>query len=199
MNSKSHYNLRCLAECAVFVALSLALSYLKIPVASFGGSIDFVMVPLIIFAYRWGLWQGLLAGLAFGKAFDIAEVKRIVEPDGGSAHFGLGGDFASMATLPSVGGTHGEFVDEAFHEGGNGHSSELAFGLTGNSHRGAEKPFLRPGHDHALNIIVLHAPHGTGAAQFKGNSDNAIDFLRVYTKGDPLVAQTFKMLHGFLP
>lgn len=59
-------SIRMLTEGGVSVGLAIALSYLKIPVASFGGSIDFVMVPLIIFAYRWGLWQGLLAGLAFG-------------------------------------------------------------------------------------------------------------------------------------
>lgn len=57
---------RMLAEGGVSIGLAIALSYLKIPVASLGGSIDFVMVPLIVFAYRWGLWQGLLAGLAFG-------------------------------------------------------------------------------------------------------------------------------------
>ena len=57
---------RMLAEGGVTVALALALSYLKIPIAALGGSIDFVMVPLIVFAYRWGVWQGLLAGLAFG-------------------------------------------------------------------------------------------------------------------------------------
>lgn len=55
-----------LAEGGLTVALALALSYLKVPVAALGGSIDFVMVPLIVFAYRWGVWQGLLAGLAFG-------------------------------------------------------------------------------------------------------------------------------------
>ena len=57
---------RMLAEGGVTVALALALSYLKIPVAALGGAIDFVMVPLIVYAYRWGVWQGLLAGLAFG-------------------------------------------------------------------------------------------------------------------------------------
>lgn len=69
-NSKSHLKLRCLAECAVFVALALALSYLKIPIGfsfgGFGGSIDLVMIPLIIVAYRWGLGWGLGAGLVFG-------------------------------------------------------------------------------------------------------------------------------------
>ena len=70
MNSNSHRRLRCLAECAVFVALPLALSYLKIPIGftfgGFGGSIDLVMIPLILVAYRWGLGWGLGAGLVFG-------------------------------------------------------------------------------------------------------------------------------------
>ena len=59
-----------LAEGGVCIAMSLALSYLKIPVAlsfgGFGGSIDLVMIPLIVFAVRWGCGWGVLAGLAFG-------------------------------------------------------------------------------------------------------------------------------------
>ena len=62
--------LRALVECAVFVAMSIALSYLKIPIGlsfgGFGGSIDLVMIPLIIAACRWGLGWGLGAGLVFG-------------------------------------------------------------------------------------------------------------------------------------
>ncbi|MBQ1459792.1 MAG: energy-coupled thiamine transporter ThiT [Oscillospiraceae bacterium] len=59
-----------LAEGGVCIALSLALSYLKIPIGltfgAFGGSIDLVMIPLIVFAVRWGMGWGVLAGLAFG-------------------------------------------------------------------------------------------------------------------------------------
>lgn len=62
--------LRALCECAVFVAAALALSYLKIPIGAefggFGGSIDFVMIPLIVCAVRWGCGYGLGAGLVFG-------------------------------------------------------------------------------------------------------------------------------------
>ena len=59
-------NLRCLCEGGVCVALALALSYVKIKVSALGGSIDFVMVPLIFYAVRWGLSWGLGAGLVFG-------------------------------------------------------------------------------------------------------------------------------------
>ena len=58
--------LRGLCEGGICVALSLALSYFKIKVAALGGSIDFVMIPLIIFAVRWGVGWGLGAGLVFG-------------------------------------------------------------------------------------------------------------------------------------
>ncbi len=59
-----------LAEGGICIALSLALSFLKIPIGltfgAFGGSIDLVMIPLIIFSVRWGLGWGFLASLAFG-------------------------------------------------------------------------------------------------------------------------------------
>ncbi|MBR6740109.1 MAG: energy-coupled thiamine transporter ThiT [Clostridia bacterium] len=59
-----------LCEGAVLVALSYALSFIKIPIGvsfgGFGGSIDLVMIPLLVFALRRGAWQGLVAGLVFG-------------------------------------------------------------------------------------------------------------------------------------
>lgn len=62
--------LLALCECAIFTAMALALSYLKIPIGlefgGFGGSIDLVMIPLIICAIRWGWSWGLGAGLVFG-------------------------------------------------------------------------------------------------------------------------------------
>ena len=62
--------IRCICEGAVCVALAAALSYLKIPIGlafgGFGGSIDLVMLPLIVFAVRRGAGWGLGAGLIFG-------------------------------------------------------------------------------------------------------------------------------------
>ncbi len=61
---------RCICEGAICVALSLALSYLKIPIGAsfggFGGSVDLVMLPLIVFAMRHGCPWGVGAGLVFG-------------------------------------------------------------------------------------------------------------------------------------
>ena len=63
-------NIRCITEGAICIALAVALSYAKIPIGlafgGFGGSIDLVMIPLIVFAVRWGLGWGLGAGLIFG-------------------------------------------------------------------------------------------------------------------------------------
>ncbi len=62
--------LRPMVECALFAAMAIVLSYLKIPIGmsfgGFGGSIDLVMIPLIIAACRWGLGWGLATGLVFG-------------------------------------------------------------------------------------------------------------------------------------
>ncbi|MBO4862519.1 MAG: energy-coupled thiamine transporter ThiT [Firmicutes bacterium] len=59
-----------IAEGGVCVALAIALSFVKIPIGvnfgGFGGSIDLVMVPLVVFALRWGAGWGMLAGLVFG-------------------------------------------------------------------------------------------------------------------------------------
>ena len=63
-------NTHAVTECAVFAAMAVALSYIKIPIGmsfgGFGGSIDLVMIPLIIAACRWGLGWGLGTGLVFG-------------------------------------------------------------------------------------------------------------------------------------
>ncbi|MBQ1249993.1 MAG: energy-coupled thiamine transporter ThiT [Clostridia bacterium] len=58
---------RMLVEGALFVALAYVLSFIEIKIAwQYGGSIDFVMIPLIIYAIRWGTGAGLTAGLVFG-------------------------------------------------------------------------------------------------------------------------------------
>ena len=62
--------LKILAEGAVLTALALVLSYIKIPIGlgfgGFGGSVDLVMIPLIVYAVRRGCLPGLAAGLVFG-------------------------------------------------------------------------------------------------------------------------------------
>ena len=61
-----HSRLVTLCEGAVMVALAIGLSYLKIKFFPTGGSVDVVMVPLIVFALRRGASWGVGAGLVFG-------------------------------------------------------------------------------------------------------------------------------------
>lgn len=68
MKSKSYPIILC--QGALSIAAALCLSYMKIPIGlafgGFGGSVDLVMIPLIVFgALQGGKW-GIGAGLIFG-------------------------------------------------------------------------------------------------------------------------------------
>ena len=57
---------RMLCEGAIMVALAQILSYIKIMELPNGGSLTPAMFPIILFAVRWGLTPGLMAGFTFG-------------------------------------------------------------------------------------------------------------------------------------
>ena len=63
-------HLRALTEGAIFTALAMVLSYLEIPIGlsfgGFGGSISFVMLPIVLYAVRWGAARGVIVALVFG-------------------------------------------------------------------------------------------------------------------------------------
>ncbi len=70
-NSITAKRLRALCESAIMVALSVVLTLLRFPPFNIdlwgnGGSIDFVMVPLVVLAWRRGANWAIPAGLAFG-------------------------------------------------------------------------------------------------------------------------------------
>lgn len=65
--NKMHLRVRALCEGAIMVALAQILSYLKLfGNMPNGGSITFAMFPILLYAVRWGLGKGLLAGFTFG-------------------------------------------------------------------------------------------------------------------------------------
>ena len=64
--NKSHNAVRAMVEGAIFVAIAEILGYIKLWHMPEGGSISLMMLPVVIYALRWGLGQGLLAGLALG-------------------------------------------------------------------------------------------------------------------------------------
>lgn len=59
-------NILMLCEGAILVAVAQILSLIKLWEMPWGGSVVLSMVPLVLFAVRWGLGPGLLAGFAFG-------------------------------------------------------------------------------------------------------------------------------------
>ena len=65
--NKMHLRVRALCEGAIMVSLAQILSYLKLfGNMPNGGSITFAMFPILLYAVRWGLGKGLLAGFVFG-------------------------------------------------------------------------------------------------------------------------------------
>lgn len=64
--NRQHRTIRAMVEGAIFVAIAELLGYLKIWHMPEGGSVSLMMLPIILYALRWGLRQGLLAGLALG-------------------------------------------------------------------------------------------------------------------------------------
>ncbi|NLK43428.1 MAG: energy-coupled thiamine transporter ThiT [Tissierellia bacterium] len=72
---KNSSRVRMLAEGGMMIALATILSYLKVYDAPMGGSVTAgSMIPIIIFAIRWGI----LPGLAIGGAYGILQF--ILEP-----------------------------------------------------------------------------------------------------------------------
>lgn len=66
MKTNQERNVRMICEGGIAVALSIALSYIEIQLGTQGGSVDIVMVPLIVFALRHGAGCGVISGLIFG-------------------------------------------------------------------------------------------------------------------------------------
>lgn len=66
MTTKSHMTTRMLTEAAMMVALAQVLSYVKLAEAPNGGSITPAMLPILLYAVRWGVRPGLFAGFVFG-------------------------------------------------------------------------------------------------------------------------------------
>ena len=64
--TKQKEALRALCETAVMVALAVALSFVKVDLWAQGGSLNLVMIPIIIVGYRRGWQWSIPAGLAFG-------------------------------------------------------------------------------------------------------------------------------------
>lgn len=63
MNNK---RLLMLVEIAIFAGIGVVLDKLSFSLWAQGGSISFVMVPILLIAIRWGLSAGVITGLLIG-------------------------------------------------------------------------------------------------------------------------------------
>ncbi len=61
-----HKNVLIMIEGALCIALSIVLSYFALFKMSQDGSVDFSLMPLIVFSYRRGLKWGIQAGIVTG-------------------------------------------------------------------------------------------------------------------------------------
>ena len=66
MLTKRHLRIRALTEGAMLVAAAQVLSFIKLYEFPQGGSVTAAMFPILLYAVRWGLGRGLLAGFTFG-------------------------------------------------------------------------------------------------------------------------------------
>ena len=64
--TKLHLQIRALCEGALMVALAFVLSFVKLYELPNGGSLTPAMFPILLFALRWGVGRGLMAGFLFG-------------------------------------------------------------------------------------------------------------------------------------
>ncbi|MCX7719752.1 MAG: energy-coupled thiamine transporter ThiT [Dictyoglomus thermophilum] len=67
-------SIRMLTEGALSIALSLLLWYLRIGAMPQGGSISLQMLPLFVFALRWGAIPGILVGLTYGVIHSLQDM-----------------------------------------------------------------------------------------------------------------------------
>ena len=62
--SKKTTSIRALTEGAIMIAVAEILSFLPLYKLPWGGSIDFAMLPIILFCCRWGFGPGMLVSCA---------------------------------------------------------------------------------------------------------------------------------------
>lgn len=111
---------RMFCEGAICIAMSVVLSYVKLDVGPSGGSINATMIPLVLFAVRWGWGWGVAAGLVFGtlkyflgEGFVISWVSIIFDYSVAYAFVGFAGVLkrkADLAWLAALIGCVARFV-----------------------------------------------------------------------------------------
>lgn len=109
--------LAMLVEGALMVALAFVLSFAKVYQAPYGGSVTLgSMIPILLFALRYGTGPGLLAGTVYGFTCFIVEpsvvhpVQMILDYPLAFGLLGLAGLFQDRPALGVSAGIGGRFV-----------------------------------------------------------------------------------------
>ena len=109
--------LTMLVEGALMVALAFVLSFVRIYSAPYGGTVTLgSMIPILLFALRYGTGPGILAGLVYGFTQIIAEpsivhpIQVILDYPMAFGLLGLAGVFQDRPVLGASVGIGGRFV-----------------------------------------------------------------------------------------
>ena len=114
---------RILCEGAISIALAYALSFLELDLWFQGGSIGATMIPLILFAVRWGAGWGLMVGLVFGSlkyflglsSWALDWVSIVFDYSVAYAMVGLSGLFKGKVKLISLAAATGSLARFLIH------------------------------------------------------------------------------------
>ncbi|KGP72737.1 energy-coupled thiamine transporter ThiT [Pontibacillus yanchengensis] len=147
-----HTSVLFMVESSIFAAIGLVLSlpFLSIPLWLQGGSISFVMVPILVMAFRWGLKGGLVTGLLVGLLNSLIQ-PFIVHPIQYITDYPLAFMLVGFA---------GVFANSIHHARNDGQSRQLIINLLLGTFLGSALRFC----SHFLGGIVFFdylAPEGT--------------------------------------
>ena len=103
-NDKSGFTTKSVSYAAVCIAMSFALSYLRIIKMPQGGAITIAsLLPLMIYAYAFGVKKGVFAGIVYGilqavqDTYILHPAQFILDYPAAFSCIGLAGIFASFA------------------------------------------------------------------------------------------------------
>ncbi len=132
---KSGFDTRCIAFAGICVALSFALSYVKLFSMPQGGSITLAsMFPIMLFSYVYGCKKGLLVGCLYGMLqalqdpFIVHSAQFLLDYPIAFAMTGFAGAFRKLKFAPAVNFAFGAVLAGALRFISHVLSGTFAFG-----------------------------------------------------------------------
>lgn len=97
MREKKFFSVQMIAEAGITLALAYVLSLFKLYKMPFGGSITISMLPIMLYAIRWGASAGFIVGTLFGvlsymiEPYFVHPIQLLLDYPLPSAFIGLSG------------------------------------------------------------------------------------------------------------